>query len=133
MNEQDLRAIEARADAATAGKWIGGVGDYDGTKCIGVVLERNRKCIVALCGKAHADDFEESCDNAEFIAEARQDIPALVAEVRRLQREKFVYEAAVALAETCEFGCGDYGGNIFDDELLFKYREARLNGESEGA
>lgn len=119
MTEDQLRAIETRVDAATPGPWIGTTDPS----------HFDADCVDSSEWSMYV---ERRCDR-DFIAHARADIPALVAEVRRLQRENAVYEAAVALAETCELGCGDYGGNIFDDELLFKYREARLNGESEDA
>lgn len=69
MTELDLTAIKARAEAATEGPWhiIGGNEYVTG---IGVGIG--------------PDDGVTQAD-AEFIANARTDVPALVAEVERLR------------------------------------------------
>lgn len=98
MNEQDLVEIEERASRATPGEWEFGkyFGDWNfphvnwvgknmaeakiklryGGKivCMGNTPENRRLC-------------EQSHNDAEFIAHARSDVPALVAEVRRLREE----------------------------------------------
>lgn len=63
MTEDELRAIEARANAAMPGPWEG----FDNNPC---------------------DDYwaKDYPADAEFIARAREDIPRLVAEVRKLRR-----------------------------------------------
>lgn len=79
----DLDEIEARANAATPGPWheqhIGTdtcvhIGDY------GWVTAGPR-------APEYDVDSEQGRDDAEFIAHARQDVPALTAEVRRLRGE----------------------------------------------
>jgi hypothetical protein len=80
----DLDAIEARANAATPGPWkvnkrghIGG-GEF-GTDP------------VVINGEGIEPFFELGAsgpDNSSFIAHARQDIPALIAEVRRLRQSQ---------------------------------------------
>jgi hypothetical protein len=65
----DLAAIKARADAATEGPWApdrNGVHNQRG-ECVALTYHANK----------HAD--------AEFIAHARADVPALFAEVERLR------------------------------------------------
>ena len=85
MTDEELREIEARADAASVGPWrtnyeLGGqppdwngwVWRDDGTwNGYGTELE-------LICGS-------QTDANATFIAHAREDVPALVAEVRRLR------------------------------------------------
>ena len=80
MTKEQLAAIEARANAATEGPWYfvyAGSSDWSVLKktdddefCV-ADLHRHRKV---------------ACPDAEFIAHARTDVPALVAEVRRLRK-----------------------------------------------
>jgi hypothetical protein len=70
--ELDLDAIEARANAATEGPWV---AHPDGL----VWTER------PIPGDPVSGSTE--VEDAEFIAAARADVPALVAEVRRLRAE----------------------------------------------
>jgi hypothetical protein len=76
MTNEELDAIEARAKAATKGPWTSVDSCY-------------------LCGGVHVDGSENNPvehgggyatkEDLSFIAHARSDVPALVAEVRRLQ------------------------------------------------
>ena len=85
MKNEELDAIEARANAATPGPWLcrdipyDGVGDpiietADGTYIAQTVYDMQSTTV------AHEVDADTG-----FIAHAREDIPRLVAEVRRLQ------------------------------------------------
>ena len=94
--ELDLDAIEARVNAATPGPWwVEQVGDF-GVESAVIECVRWRGYLNTL-------HLGEDTPTAEFIAHAREDVPALVAEVRRLtaeaatQREWF--EAADAAAD----------------------------------
>lgn len=69
MTELDLDAIKARADAASAGPWT---------------AERDGLVWAPRLGDPVSGSTE--MEDAEFIAAARADVPALVAEVERLQR-----------------------------------------------
>ena len=69
----DLDAIEARADAATEGPWFN---------------NRNGVVIVESHPLAPTVSENSSCVDAEFIAAARADIPALVAELRAAREAK---------------------------------------------
>lgn len=69
----DLAPIKARAEAATPGPW------KDDGEIIGPGFG------IAQTWDKHEDDFANAEANSEFIAHARQDIPALVAEVERLR------------------------------------------------
>jgi len=97
----DLDAIKARADAATPGPWVAAVGSgpkrrQQQVASLGVASMRGQGeagCIavfarVAVGGGRRADD-------AEFCAAARTDVPALVAEVRRLRAQRDAALAAV--------------------------------------
>ena len=79
----DLDAIEARANAATAGPWTARHRHVDCTpnddESCGLGLEIDGPPEAMLRGQ-----FERGAD-AVFIAHARHDVPALVAEVRRLR------------------------------------------------
>ncbi len=76
----DLEAIEARANAATPGPWISKYG-------LNVVSPDKR----GICCNSHSSNIDgethqlENHANIEFIAHARADIPALLAEIRRLR------------------------------------------------
>lgn len=80
MTDEELDAIAARADAATAGPWF---PDYDPRDdgADQVVTERLTIAFMATPKVRHERD-------AEFIAHAREDVPRLVAEVRRLRAEE---------------------------------------------
>ena len=81
MNEKELAEIEARAEAATLGPWdIGHEAPplYAGNSCITAKLGERMAIIFEA---NHNFDLDNS---AVFIAHARQDVPALCAEVRRL-------------------------------------------------
>lgn len=77
MTEDELRVIEARAEAATPGPWEMEVDDPY------VIWGPDDLRIVSFKGSTIIG-FE---DNAPFVAHAREDIPALIAEVRRLRKE----------------------------------------------
>ncbi len=94
MNEQELKEIEARAEAATPGPWKGDrndgtikylmLGGKDGQAEVLRVDHKN-----GHYGFFMSDDipYLESQANEEFVKHARQDVPALCAEVRRLNEE----------------------------------------------
>lgn len=82
MTEEELKVIEARAAAAAPGPWMRNgktaagwrIDDADPSR-LGIVFILTPTAIVP--GDA----------NAAFIAEARDDVPVLIAEVRRLKAE----------------------------------------------
>lgn len=79
MTEEELEEIEKRANAATEGPWEV-VPDPDKPYLDKVVRHYG-----------HLTDLLAQCfhtnGNATFIAHAREDVPALIAEVRRLRAE----------------------------------------------
>lgn len=83
----DLEAIKARCEAATPGPWVNTGGRFP--KINGGPIGG---CDVATLFFADGAD-------AAFIAHAREDVPALVAEVERLQK------AVAAEREACAVVC----------------------------
>lgn len=86
LTDADLDAMEARADAATAGPWESSIEGRDhesGDSFIstGELAEVGPDMYVSLEGvPAPAEDLD-------FIAASRQDVPRLVAEIRRLRQQ----------------------------------------------
>lgn len=80
MTDEELNAIDARANAATPGKWKTGTG-YEQSKRGNYVCGHGR----IVCAEQDDTDCVLSDEDAAFIAAARADVPALVAEVRRLK------------------------------------------------
>lgn len=82
MTEQELEKIEARANAATPGKWTAGEVGVITTDA--KISERYDQVasILPICDKS-GHCYQDG--TTAFIAHARTDVPALVAEVRRLQ------------------------------------------------
>lgn len=81
MNAEQLNVIKERAAKATAGPWFFGVGRKER-------LDR-RPAVIEHFDYDHGESFIHGdiadITDAEFIAHAREDVPALVAEVERLQ------------------------------------------------
>ena len=71
MTEDELRAIEARANAASPGPWAWD-DRYD------AVIDANRQVVIDTDG---GYNMESEADRA-FTIHAREDVPALIAEVR---------------------------------------------------
>lgn len=101
MTDARLDEIEKFADAATAGPW-----SYDGQHNeITTPRDERYWLIVSECRSApdqtiKRDEFGHGFDNNfAFIAAARTDVPALVAEVRRQREES--NEAIEAAAKVC--------------------------------
>ena len=80
MTTERLDEIEARANAATQGPWER--HPYMGS---GATLAKPNHPFHELNILKTTDDWPPVAADAEFIAAARTDVPALLAEVRRLQ------------------------------------------------
>lgn len=106
-DEQRLRAIRERCDSATPGKWA--VGDYGNN--VETRHPEHQQCSISFVGKhngiANTDDGEYiggawAKANAEFIANARTDIPFLLDLVEKQTREILLlreYMLPIDLAE----------------------------------
>ena len=113
MTDEELREIEARAEAATPEPWREGntgrddpgwveldAGEDEGTGIAQVVNGSGTGRIARARWSWISDDDTRA--NTSFIAHARADVPALIAEVRRLQSA-----LATARAEERE-ACAQY-------------------------
>lgn len=103
LTDEELAAIEELADAATPGPWF--VRHLDDDQAMNLVAistapdtgrgERwpdfdHREIVAAtlIQHPRYADVADERWDeNAQFIANARQDIPRLIAEIKRLRQQ----------------------------------------------
>lgn len=86
----DLDAIRARAEAATAGPWVAGrenVNELHWTLPANTLDRNGRRSYVA--------ESESLLPDWEFIARARTDVPALIAEVERLRADSVPRSALV--------------------------------------
>jgi hypothetical protein len=79
-DQLDLDAIEARASSATPGPWE---ARQNAPTMSGAVW--NLRVAGEPGVKAMVTEYQHGSANADFIAHAREDVPALVAEVRRLR------------------------------------------------
>lgn len=92
MTDEELATIEGRANAATPGPW----------NCRGSYSRRSTIFITAGPSEPNGEEIPataDKMDDADFIAHARQDVPALIAEVRRLRDEAAAAEADRAWRE----------------------------------
>lgn len=80
MTPEDVDTIEARANAATEGHWEY-FGDYIVAATMPVAQTRGWGQLTGTVEAVRA----QMTANGDFIAAARADVPALVAEVRRLR------------------------------------------------
>lgn len=83
MTHDELQAIKARAEAATPGPWTTESYGNDGRDDVEIqhVRGSNGRTVVTTDCNVYTTD-----EDATFIAHARTDVPALVAEVERLQK-----------------------------------------------
>jgi len=102
MNAEQLNAIKERTEKATSGPWYWSTDSGDS-------LESDEAYVLSATSDWHIDG---RYSNKEFIAHAREDIPALVAEVERLRsviwRISNIYD--ISMAETLEY-LGDDDSN----------------------
>lgn len=120
MTDAELHEIEARAKAASIGPWHVvrnnlGCKDIRGAK---TTAGAHGQLIGGTCGLRNE---KQDRNNAMFIAHARQDIPVLLAEVRRLHA---IEKAARALLEA-------YDVSDFNDTRYEKRRALRAAFEQE--
>jgi len=76
LGGSDLDALQALCDEATSGPWDGEYGDYD---CL---TAPDGQAVVIMGGYRDAGTHQR---NARFVAAARDALPKLIAEVRRLR------------------------------------------------
>lgn len=86
MKTIDLDPIEARVQRATPGPWAEGAGQVRGGETRELIIAADGRTIIAMAygGYGHPTPDCTREDRA-FIAHAREDVPALIAEVKRLR------------------------------------------------
>lgn len=84
LDDKRLAEIAERAEKATAGPWEFDLDNVGATYEIGFGITTARSGWTLIHIPCRAQD-SDSAANGEFVAHARTDIPALVAEVRRLR------------------------------------------------
>lgn len=104
LTDQQLSGIEARANAATPGPWCTDSWEiYQGAE-----YEAGAEWIGETC---RAGEMDDSRADAEFVAAARTDVPALLAEVRRLTARVAELEPDVDLLEALRaYGVDNWDG-----------------------
>ena len=97
MTEERFAEIRARAEAATPGPWVDRLRDFEGVDGYGLeshpTVEANGKT-VCIFYEREIDDENDDAD-AAFIAAAREDVPALLAEVERLRAKNARQEEVI--------------------------------------
>jgi hypothetical protein len=83
MTNEELAAIKARAEAATPGPWTAAEDPTDGGLW---VMGKRPVRICDVESNTRSSDRLLEVGDVEFIAHARSDIPALLAEVERLRK-----------------------------------------------
>lgn len=112
LTPERLDAIEARASAATPGPWTA-----DGA-CVVVAGDLCDQVMIAHGWPWRRNG--ERAPNAAFAAHARDDVPALVAEVRRLR----LALAHLSIEAPDGLPCWCYGTNDYHDDDCLRAREA---------
>jgi hypothetical protein len=82
MNEEELAAIEARAEAATPGPWLTPEEANVLPPVSGITPVDHEGCFVWPWGD---DDEVRGRKDMVFAYAAREDVPKLIAEIRRLK------------------------------------------------
>ena len=97
ITEERLTEIETRASKATKSPWVRwsvegpyppycpppGPDAQQSSVCshIGTLMSDDHRCVAVMVGK----DEEQAAINSDFVASARDDVPDMVAEIRRLR------------------------------------------------
>lgn len=97
MTAEELEAIRERCDKATPKPWVA-VAEWQRTTGPAAVVYVLRKIMAATHIITASDSM--SANDADFIAHAREDVPALLDEVERLQAVcRTEHDERVRLAE----------------------------------
>lgn len=86
MKQEQLQAIRERCEKATPGPWFVAEEGFGKKSCPTVYAAGKELRYIAFCDdKFNFEQMTDNLANAKFIAHAREDVPALLAEVERLQ------------------------------------------------
>jgi hypothetical protein len=143
LTEARLKEIEARADNATRGPWFAplkNLGSVESFAKVEYYLDDAQpvydftfyKSFEAYPPTGYAGPIfvASSLENADFIAHAREDIPALVSELRRLQAESTTELLASSQAVT---KWSQECNRLHDENKSLKAKIADLAAERDGA
>lgn len=131
MTQEQLDAIQERVDATTEGPWEQcGRGIDGGPSSITEVVTLDVECMGYCYGGTGLGVQNEA--DAEFIAHARQDVPALLAEVERrgarltvdddmVERAKRAFGAATAQVSSIPLGMSE---DMFIDSVGLQHQHA---------
>lgn len=124
MTQEELDNIRRRSDAATPGPWVSEDGGYD--VCLGYKPSHirigwwsgdneedcnadNRRVCELSDGEYNSyKNKEEMQANAEFIAHAREDVPALLDEIERLKKVSRYLAERIAFLDEWRLGISLY-------------------------
>jgi len=110
MTREELGAIEAREAAATPGPWEARIWNINWEITYYVSMPNDILKVSSYTLEDHEredENYRYVNDNAEFIAHARADVPALIAEVKHLTRERDAAVADLQISAKCQT-CKDY-------------------------
>ena len=120
MTEEELAAIERRAAAASPGPWLDG-WDYDENEGHfilantdgGELFSMAEVLPVDIFNPCHQVEAKHLRATADFIAAAREDIPALLAECRRLREQlRDIAKCATDVLAETEHRCERLAGSM---------------------
>ena len=86
MTDEELNAIEARANVATPGPWLMRESEDIGDRVVEAISAVKGPLFEDIV-KTDSGTYPPGLNDAAFIAAARDDVPALVAEVRALKEQ----------------------------------------------
>lgn len=137
MNKEQLEVIKKRANKATEGPWkIFEDSEVKGGCQIGTAWDHPQAKgpvgIVNLATSVTGGEIKNCVyiqgDNARFIAHARQDVPALIAEVERLQRFKnyfdYLHGQGLEMANWHQNGDLELFDNFYKEAVNFMEKES---------
>lgn len=123
MKTEELNEIEARASKATPGPWHdAGFGYVVKRGPAAIAEDAEDPCHPDITCVAVMNDWEghpHALDDAKFVVAAREDVPALVAEVRSLRAEVEVLRGV---------GCEEYGDGPCGVCLRCMHAKGRRDG-----
>ena len=90
MDKKQLEEIKARCEAATPGPWTSTI-NWSNDRTRRIISEKDEDIVIKSSRYGH-DEIEISQADKWFILCARSDVPALVAEVERLNGLVYHYQ-----------------------------------------
>ncbi len=126
MTEDELKEIEARAAESAGGSWAT-VTDPATSADRALVVQTGDSTLIRVTRPGEPLSFTALRRTADFIAHAREDVPALVAEVRRLRA---LGRQLLAAADKADEALGPEAAAVF---AVFEPIQERAIREAFGA